>query len=271
MGKCYKCGTEVTLKEEETHCDNCGIIIRYWCWNCKKGFDIENEETKEKLKECSVCGYFYCPECGCCGKNCETQEWISKIKNIIGCDTKEMIEKLIDLIKQIKIGKEHKNCPYGVPISYAKDKIKYSAARTQGYRSKNKYDTEKFLQRLKQIEQMDIGTEFTINSIREEGVYGQEYRDAANYCVCLGMLKVIYKKNKQNKEYALFKRDKEKSCQYILLKDLVFDWCPSCKKKGICSENFKKGEKKGQQHTTIKKITNEDICQLLRGMFKKHE
>jgi hypothetical protein len=272
MGKCYRCGSEVTLREEETRCDNCREILRYWCWNCKKGFDIENKETKEKLKVCSICGYFYCPECSVCGPSCESKIWLERLKEITdGCWTTEILKEVIEFIKEIKLGKKHKNCPYGVPISYAKDKIKYSAARTQGYRSKNQYDTEKFLQRLKQIESMDIGAEFTIDSIREEGVYGQEYRDAANYGVCLGKLKVIYKKNKQDKEYTLFKREDNKNCQYILLKDLVFDWCQSCKTKGICQEVYSKGKNKGQSHTTIKKITNEDICQLPRGLFKKHE
>lgn len=277
MGKCYKCGVEVTLKEEETKCDNCGEILRYWCWNCQQGFNIESKELKKKIKECSVCGYFYCPNCGSCGKDCQKGEWVSTIREILGGDCylklknfEDKMTKLINFIEQLKLGKEHKNCPKGVPISYAKDKIKYAAARMQGYRTKGNYDEEKFNQRLKQIEEMDIGTEFTIDSIREDGAYGQEYRDASNYGVCIGKLKVEYKKNKQDKEYSLFKRGDGNPCQFLRLKDLVVDWCPLCKRRGVCQKLFSKGKKGGQQHQTTKKITNEDICQLSRGAFIKH-
>ena len=270
MGKCFNCGTEVTLKDEEVRCDNCGEVLRYWCNNCATPFDILNEDTKEKVKMCSVCGYFYCPACGVCGEHCDKSNWHSSLKEIFPNATEEQLKKCISFIENLKFGKEHKNCPFGVPISYAKGKIKFAAAKTQGYDLRNEQEKLLFEKRLQEIKNIPTEKEFTIGDVREDGVYGQEYRDVCNYCVCLGVLKVEHKiNNKTNKEYSLFKKIEDVACKKLNLKDIVIEnWCPQCKKQN-CGGIYKKGKIKGQQHKLIKKLTNEDICQLERGAFKK--
>jgi hypothetical protein len=215
-----------------------------------------------------------------CSPTCDKISWREQIRKIFGQENIDKIgegqfelniEKITNMIEQIKLKKEHKDCPAKVPISYAKGRIKYSAGRTQGYRNK-KGDSTVFLERMNIIENMNVGDEFIIDDIREQGVYGQEYRDSANYGVCLGKLSVEYKQNKQGKEYSLFKRVDKNQCKHLDVKDIVIDYCQSCKKKvdGQCVECYSKGKNKGQNHLTIKKLSNKDICQLPRGMFIQH-
>ncbi len=54
IGGCWKCKTQLTLKDEEVQCDKCKTLIRWWCNSCKQPFDIVDKETNKKLIECKV-------------------------------------------------------------------------------------------------------------------------------------------------------------------------------------------------------------------------
>jgi len=279
MGKCWKCGKEVTLKEEETRCDDCGEILRYWCHNCTEPFDIEDENSKEKIVECKVCGFFICPNCGVCGDNCQKKEWFKNIKEIMESNFEFNIKlnKICDLIEQIKIGKERRLCDNNVSISYAKNRIKSCICRTQGYRVKNIADKEKFSERLQKVLEIPIEKEMTVEEFRESGSYGQEWRDILNTSVCYGWIEVIYKKNKQGDEYALYKRIDKNPCKFLDEKNLFTKFCNKCKKSFDISEEYcdkcvyvKNTNKhiEGEKYGLKLKISNKDICQLPRSEFK---
>ncbi len=76
MGTCNKCGSEISLKDNEKNCPTCGKAP-YNCWNCKQ--DITGE-----TRECAVCHFFICPSCGKCGTNCKLPGWINELKQIEG-------------------------------------------------------------------------------------------------------------------------------------------------------------------------------------------
>lgn len=285
MGICYNCEKEISLKDEEVKCDSCGKIVNYCCHNCKKWFSIFHED--KKLDECKVCGFFVCPNCFTCGYDCQKYEWSHQIKNIILNDKisyQQKTKRIVDYIQEIKLNKDEKNCNLrGIPISYAKGRIKSSVVRMMGYRVKNEDDLLKFKQRLNNILSLPIGTILTVDGLRESGNYGQEYRDVLNYGVCLGKLeRKISKKfiNEKEIRYENYKRVENGKCPKLDQEKLIIKVCPNpkCRIKEFplnqteCCDTlciYKKGKNKGEFPKLKIKISNKDICQLNRGGFKK--
>ena len=274
MGKCYDCGKEFTLREEEIKCDSCGKVVNFPCWNCKQWFDIS------ETKNCKTCGNYVCTHCGLCGENCQKEYWEIELRKILGEELgNEKIKKILDLIEEIKIGKERRCCPHGVSISYAKSRIKSCAVRMMGYRIKSKDDLTKFLERYKIIVDVPLGKQLNVNQSREAGSYGQEYRDVFNLGICRGKFKKV-KIKRGEIEYEVFERSDKGQCPMLDTTKLVIKVCtnPKCKIKEFaisqiecCDPNcrYKKGDKKGQFYPLKLKIYNKDICQLNRGDFKK--
>jgi len=274
MSKCYDCGTEFTLKEEEIKCDSCGNVVNFPCWNCKQWFSIA------ETKNCKTCGNYVCSHCGSCGEGCQKGMWCSRLKDILGIEIEEeKIQKILNLIEEIKIGKDRRCCPHGVSISYAKGRIKSCIVRMKGYRIKNPADQKQFNKRVEEVIDIPLGTQLTVNQSREDGSYGQEYRDVFNLCICQGILeKKLIKK--EDIEYEMFERCEKGQCPMLDLNKLIIKVCKNkkCKIKEFplsqtecCSPfcRYKKGSKKGQFFPLELKISNKDICQLNRGDFKK--
>ncbi len=279
MGTCHNCGVQLTLKKDEIICDNCGKVIEYPCHNCKQWFPID------KAKLCKVCGFYICPNCGVCGEYCLKDEWVIKLRKVLNknIDTEDKIKELIDWIENVKLNKKQMNCPRGVPISYAKSRIKRCIVKLKGYKIKNKLDLEKFKERIDKIIKKDLGTTFTINQSREAGSYGQEYRDVCNYLLCEGKLekkkirKII---DGEEREIEIYKRVEKGTCPKLDTNKLIIKVCtnPKCTIKEFplsqtecCYCRYKNGNKKGQFYPLKLKISNKDICQLPRGEFKKEE
>lgn len=280
MGSCYKCKKEVTLKEDETTCDNCQTLLKYVCNECHKPFLVLNKQTREKLVECKICGFFECPNCGACSPTCDIHEWRKEINKILISPVLffEKTNRLIELIKSIKITVDRKKCPYGVSISYAKGKIKTIYVKMNGFKTKNNFDVEAFKKKYADIEKLNIGTTLKVDDIRENGTYGQEYRDALNLSICSGRIKVEYKKNQQGIEYAIYTRIVGKSCEKLDLQNLIIAQCPICKKvfsrtADLCDtclhKNKSKNHNKGDRVRLQIKISNKDACQLQRSLFIK--
>lgn len=272
MGTCWSCEKQLMLGENQTHCDNCGNLVYYTCWNCKNTFETADVNGK-KRKECKICGYFYCPECGCCGSNCQKKEWNNKIKELIPNVTEEQIKMLIDYFEVIKTSNERKECINHIPITYAKGRIKSLLAKLEGFRVKNNTDRTAFENRIDKTTEKPIGTKLIISKIREDGSYGQEYRDAFNLLVCLGKLKLTWIKKEDGEQYALYERIDGQKCKYLNAESLIIYECPKCNKqypKGVyqckCSQ-YKKGKNKGQFPIIKARLNNCDICQMYRGDF----
>jgi len=278
MGTCYNCNTEFTLKEGEIKCDSCGKIVNFPCHNCGNWFSIAD------TKLCKTCGFYICPGCKICGIDCQKSEWTLRIKEIFGIElTEEKLKQLLDLIEEIKIGKERRCCPHGVSISYAKARIKGCVIKMLGYRIKSKEDLNKFLERYDNITDVDLGKILTINQSREAGSYGQEYRDVFALAICRGKLKLKKIKkiiNEKEIEYEVYERCETGQCPKLDMTNLIIKVCPNpkCKIKEFplsqtqccCPEcKFKKGTKKGEFYPLKLKISNKDVCQLNRGDFKK--
>jgi hypothetical protein len=286
MGTCWNCNTQINLGEERTKCDVCGSILFYHCNSCGKKFEIADKKTKRKLKECKLCGYFICPECGVCSWSCAKYQWEKEVLKILrpeitiaNCPT--LMQKVKDIIKYFeeeKGGNEQRVCPErGVLISYAKGRIKNLLAKVEGFRVKNEKDRDLFLKRLDEITKKDIGTELKISDIREEGSYGQEYRDAFQLLVCLGKLKIvkkIFQKEKEVISYEVYVRCEKEPCKLLSKEDLIineckekkhigtrrfpleFEYCPTCRKNGELVK-------------LNKRLNDKDTCQLYRGSFIK--
>jgi hypothetical protein len=271
MGKCYECGTEFTLKQEETICDTCKKTVNYPCNNCKQWFSIADDNGK-KIEECKTCGFFVCPNCNDCGPNCAKIEWYSIIKGILSTNLTEdiKIRKICNYIEEIKSGKEQKLCPRKVPISYAKGRIKMCLARMEGYNIKNSIDKEKFKERLDKIFAEQIGYTFTITDKRENGNYGQEYRDAVNAAICYGKIKAHWMQRENGDKYLLYERTNGNACPLLNANDILIKRCRKCKKYFPTYQNFcNTCKKKGEPIELILKVNNKDICQLARSAFKR--
>jgi hypothetical protein len=282
MGTCYECGTQITLQENQTKCDKCGNLIWYICNNCKQGFDTADEKGK-KRRECKVCGYFICPNCNSCGENCDKKQWAKKIKEILPEATNEQIQKIINYIENQKSSNTRRSCIRNVPITYAKGRIKSLQAKVDGFKVKNKQDQDAFLMRIGEITNLPTGTNTTVNQSRDEGTYGQEYRDAFNLLVCLGKFKIEWIKIKDTEgkptgeEYAKYIRNDGESCKFLSKEDLVINEClnPKCKQRypldvKVCSKcTYKRGKKKGEPYLTKQRLSDIDLCQMYRGDFKR--
>jgi len=288
MSECYYCHSEFTLKPEDIKCDNCGKKVNFLCHNCHEWFSIYDEEKKTKIKGCSICGFFVCPNCGVCGDNCQKEDWFFKIKETINnkkFNEDKKIQKICDYIEEIKINKDQRCCSRGVPISYAKNRIKSCIIRMKGYRVKDDEDMNKFKERIENVLNKPIGEILTINQSREKGSYGQEFRDVFNYCLCEGILekqKVRKIIDGEEIEFIAYRRVENGTCIHLNLKDLIIKICenPECKIKKFplsqthCCDprcNYKTGKNKGKPRKLKLKISNKDICQLNRKFFKKEE
>lgn len=285
-GGCWNCSKQFKLEEKETHCDNCGILTRWWCNGCKKPFDVEDKDTKEKLKECKLCGYFICPHCETCLSTCEKWEWQKEILNILKKDIPigkypslpKRAKEITELVINKKISIERKICPErGVPISYAHGKIKSLLAKFEGFRVKNELDKEAFLKRIDEITNIEIGKGVTVTSARENGTYGQEYRDAFNLAVCLGQFKIEKRtREKSGNTYDIFIRCENGPCKFLARDVLIITYCEKCKKrfpKGtlVCDEciPYLKGKNKGKLRILKERLNSDDVCQCYRGLFNK--
>lgn len=291
MGKCTYCRTDVFLKDEETRCDRCKKIVRYYCNTCKNPFDVQDKKTKKKEFECKWCGYFLCPNCNACSSTCSKFEHINKIKKIL----KEVIridkwgemniksQEIVDYFEEVKMGREKTFCELGVPKTYAKERIKSILARMDGFQVRSLKDQKAFEARHKESLNKDIGYEFTIGNSRDDGSYGQEDRDVFNLCVCLGTLKYERKSwtNKKGIEigYDSWIRVEENQCPNLDVKELIIKYCPQCSKPfsrnvEYCDECKYKVNYKGHQIGELKrvalkeKLSNNPTCKII-SQFKK--
>lgn len=285
MGTCWNCNTQLSLDKEQTKCDNCGEILFYNCNNCGKEFEVEDKKSKEKLRECKLCGYFYCPSWGVCSYTCKRFLWQKEILKILRQEIPindypklpELANQIVRFLEGEKIGLERKSCPErNVPITYAKNRIKSLLAKFEGFRIKNQKDREAFLKRFDEITEKPLGIKLTVSESREEGSYGQEYRDAFNLAVCLGKFEIRRVKQKdKDKEYDVFIRCEKQPCKYLAREDLVITECPKCKKKFkrgtlVCDTcpPYEKGKDIGKQRKLKERLNNKDTCQVYRGSFK---
>ena len=284
IGGCWKCGKQLNLTDDQTNCDNCGSIIKWNCNACSKSFEVKDKESNKKLQVCKICGYFVCPYCGVCFWNCDKFKWQKEILNILKQDIPIgqfpslmlRVNEIVEYIESIKTSIDRKTCVRDVPISYSKGKIKSLAARAEGFRVKNETDRKRFLDRIDETTEKDIGTEITVDGIREDGSYGQEYRDALNMLVCLGKYKIKWLKNKDDKEYCVFVREECGICKHFNNDNLIIKFCPKCKKvynrdKLSCDNEcvWAKGKNKGELIELKERLNNCDTCQMYRGNFKK--
>lgn len=281
MGTCHNCGIQITLKDEEVICDNCGEVVNYPCHYCKKWFSIDD------TKLCGVCGFYVCPYCRTCRKDCQKEMWQTKITKILAPEIsyetfpklQEKINKLLELIEEIKISHDKRECSNGVPITYAKNRIKSCIVRMKGYRVKSEEDMNAFKQRMEEVGNIDVGNILTINQAREDGTYGQEYRDVFNLCICLGKLKKERIKkliDDEEVEIEVYKRVGNAQCPFFDIEKLIIKFCPKCKKEYSPNEEncpicfYKKGKNIGKPFKLKLRISNKDICQLNRGEFEKN-
>lgn len=284
MGSCWKCNAQVTLQENQVNCDSCSSLIRYWCNSCTEPFDVLDSKEMKRLRECNICGFFVCPNCSVCYDGCEKYDWQKDILRILSEDIPigkypslpNKVWQIVQYIENIKSSRERKTCHNGVPISYSKSRIKQLWAKVEGFKVKNIKDREEFLKRIDDATNLPLGTEITIENIREDGNYGQEYRDALNFLVCLGKFQIKWLKNKEDKDYCVFKRINNLKCPYLLNESVIINFCPKCKtinkdkdKKNCDRCIWSKGKNKDQSVELKRRLNNQDTCQLNRGKFNK--
>lgn len=291
MGICWNCENDVFLKDEEVRCDKCKEVVRYWCNSCTQPFDVQNKNSK-KVAECKWCYYFKCPNCNACGENCQSNEHIifieKQLRMVVPVDKfyeiKKISKKILDYFEDVKNGKEKTTCEFGVPKTYAKERIKGVLARMKGFRVRDFQDQKAFETKQEEVLDEEEEHEFTIGNTRTDGSYGQEYRDVFNLCVCMGTLKHEKKKFKNEKGieigYDSWTRIEETQCPYLDTKELIVKICPRCKKVfnrvvkycDICS--YKKGGKKHPKDTFVElheKLSNVPTCKNLSNFRKRGE
>lgn len=268
MGRCMNCGMEITLRNNEENCPNCGKNP-YYCWKCK------NKITGgEPL--CPSCKFFICDNCGSCGFDCKMDYYINAINDLVDSkNARKIVHKLLLLFD----GKYEMICPNNVSISYAKNNIKNYLIKMRGKNVRNVFDKKIYENRALKIINMSIGQTFTISQIKEDGFRGQEMRDAVNMSICMGYVNKKRLFNENTKQYYdLYERINGDACKNININDLTIKVCP--KHKGTYSSDvevcpvcvYKKKSKnhiKGESVILKERKSTVDWCQLNRCLFKK--
>lgn len=277
MGKCTNCGKEISLKEGERLCPGCGELP-YICWECKNQID-------ESSDECAFCGYFICNTCGQCGKDCSRDEMARElIKKFPNINSDELV-KILDWFGEKKKGYDRYKCPKGVPISYAKTRLRNWAVKLKGFYVKGEGDRLEFKRIFDDIEVKKEGDTWTITEGREPGEYGIELRDASNMSVCMGIANVRMEdvKNKQNRvigkraRYTRIDKEKEIICPETNHDKLIVKKCLKCKniypiEQTQCNKEecrVKKGKHKGELRELVEAVSHVNFCQLPRKEFIK--
>ncbi len=266
MGICQKCRENISLKDDELYCPNCGELP-YECWNCKE--EITNR------KQCIKCGFYPCEYCGVCGKACNLASIIEEVK-LLPTD-REKIERAFEYFE----GKPKLNCIENVPISYSKNRLRQLFLKMNGKNVKAPNDAALFRERFRKIRSSLLSSTWTVNDLREAGTYGQEVRDASYLAVCHGFAKAtqiekVVKGKKQ--KYVMFERTNMATCPLLNTKKLLVKRCGKCHKT-FDDENlttcpdciFTKGKQKGQPPMLKEVNSHVDLCQLPRIKFKKRE
>lgn len=275
MGKCFNCNNEVNLQDDQINCPFCNNILRYNCIKCHQEFLIINEKNK-KLKECRFCGYFICPHCSSCNLTCSRMNFGIELQNIlqdilIKPFSEEHYLKILNSIDKYFLysTKDKTFCLFNVPKSYAKERIKNILLRQNGLKNKNNNETIIFLNRFNDIKNKPIGTILTISSLREQGHYGQEYRDVCNYCICEGILKVneISKDDDKNEIKYVYERINGQNC-INFNKNIFLKKCPnkSCK---YTTKNIDEISCKKCNKLLVIFDSKNSICILPNNQFKK--
>lgn len=277
MGMCIECKKEITLKAGEKVCPKCGQYP-YRCWDCNQKINDEG------AIECPSCHYFFCPDCGVCGKECSLSFITNGLYKKYPEVSKRAIADIISTILENKNNPPMKLCPKGVPISYAKSRLRNLALKIKGFNiKKNGSDHKKFIEVYEKIDAFPIDKVWTITSEREDGHYGQELRDASFMAVCLGIAKVEYEqiKDKQDKVISLcqkFTRVTADICEIdgkviVDMENLTNKKCHKCGGRYPTTTTecptciYKKGENKGQHFPLEEVISTVNFCQLARNKF----
>lgn len=275
MGKCCNCNRQIKLKEGLTKCPACGEDA-YKCWNCHELITAKNE--------CPACGFYVCVKCKECGLDCP----IDIYPKLICTDEPSWDIKLVTAILkkyyELKLNNESNRriCPKGVPSSYAKSKLRNYLLKISGKTTKDAEETALFRKRFANITQKDVGYTYTISQTKEKGFYGQEYRDASYYGVCMGALKINRKPRLNSKKevighYDEFERipmSPNSICDKSNDKRIAVKLCKKCKRcfdisKEYCPDclDHKKGN---EEHIQLKVADSHcEFCQLPRKEFIK--
>ena len=257
MGFCCACGKEITLKGEGLLlCPHCNQVP-YVCRICQKKVESNEKNT------CPFC-YWYICECGACAPNCEGVELATKFNIPIN-----IVREIGNIVKGKNI---LRLCPRNVPISYAKGRFNQFVRRIET--TKDIKDRSAWEERLKVIEKKEIGDTWLINKIRKDGEYGQECRDASNWCACLGLCSITHKRKENGQSYFIFERINGTPCQYCHPEQEYKVVCPKCKQQFSQGEIecpncvYKKGKNKGQHPKLKQQQSRVNLCQLPRSNFQ---
>jgi hypothetical protein len=274
MGKCCNCGKQITLKEGNTICPACNEEA-YKCWSCL--------EIITPTKICPACGYYICLNCNSCSPSCPIENYTERIAQEDSTLNKTLINKILNIYFTLKNNTDNNRflCSQNVPISYAKSRIRNFLLKLLGHTTKNLEECARFKKRIQIFKEMPVGNIFTISKIKEDGFYGQEYRDAAYYCVCMGILKVQTKERKDTEGNILnYYEEFERlplmlPCQYSNYNKIAIKQCKRCKTIYELSDNYckkciyKKGKNKNERLPLQLINSCCDFCQLSRQEFKK--
>ena len=265
MGTCRHCNKEISLKDNEKNCPGCGLAP-YKCWNC-------HESITGETKECVVCNFFICPDCGVCGKDCKIHPLIKEVK---GMPLRRAVEHIYASIK----APDRRCCPNGVPISYGHGKLKNMALRLKAISTRNKEDSDAFVSRFENIKLFSVGHTWTISQQKQDGQYGIELREVSNLSVCMGQAKktkMIERDDDGNvkREYELFRRVDGVPCIHRNWNSLVSMYCSKCDNTfpmeqthcGVCA--YSRGKRKGQAFELTPRRSKVHFCQLRRQDYKK--
>jgi len=281
--QCEKCKAFIKLNlvnslgTTEHTCPNCNTEISFSCHTCNKEFEVK------ETKQCSFCGFYFCPKCDACGKKCTGKTKFNEImktqelntekppKPIHGFKNQKEFE-LYQLIGQLANIKELKICPRKIfqsmraPISKLylhSEKLLFSEDNDALQKRKEEF-TDKYLTK--------EGETFTLKKIKENGREGKEERILMDLFVCQGKCEVT----KLGKIWTIKKTapcnyfeipgEKKRVCPKCNKQfDYDTDWCDHC----IISKGKNKGSPQPLSPKPKKRLSGIKVCSCPYENFEK--
>jgi len=300
MGCCNNCKKEIHLDKNDTEkkCPGCGENP-YICWKC--GTELELKE----LEECPLCHYFIC-KCGgiiggvmgtlTCGPSCKMNQIVGdslasdpllflRGSGLDPIKVAKMVRYLVSTGANEVSNPPEKRCYRGIGISY-REKLTHARLKMLPGNARSNEETRLYKSRLDNIIKYPIGYKWIIDSKKNDGEYGVEFRDASNMAVCFGYCKkeFITPEGISKRQYAQYTREDGEKCEYVEnLQEQVCNKCykPECdcvyKKKSKVGNLIYQAGERFPKHSRRKQVQSKSgknssavlFCQMGRDKFEE--
>jgi len=281
--QCKKCKTYIKLNETDPFgttkhtCPYCNEEIHFKCNTCNKEFEVK------ETKQCSFCGFYFCPKCYACSPKCMGRTKFNEIMKrhklitenppqpILGFNNQTEFEHY-QLIGHLASIKELKICPRQIFQSMRRPIAKLFCKAEKLVLSKDNEVLQKRKDDFKEKYLAQEGKTFNLEDVKENGREGKEERTLMDLFVCEGHCEVTKPSRSWTIKpigrcpYFEFPGEKKRVCPKCNKQfDYDTDWCDHC----IIPKGKNKGSPQPLSSKPKKRISGIKVCSCPYDKFEK--